>query len=232
MWILISCALAAPMNFSSAMMLAKTSAVTYVGSAGPTRSANPALSRLAACRNARRMRGGRYQVVGHTKTIIIWGLGILFFASAVSINSAIGFMIAMVGVMWYTQLRMREAASKMAAPMPSSGLPPPPPYSPADPSSQAELGLSPVRFYLRAQRAPVPPTRSNACADRFTVACIFIGRTRREAVGKLGTWPLYICLRIPRLCVFLVGQGATLAAAWPAWCRASPARPPASAGSR
>jgi hypothetical protein len=29
MWILLSCALAAPMNFSSAMMLAKTSAVTY-----------------------------------------------------------------------------------------------------------------------------------------------------------------------------------------------------------
>jgi len=74
----------------------------------------------------------------------MWGLGILFFASAVSMNSAIGFMIAMVGVMWYTQLRMREAAIKIA-PTPSSGLPPPPPYSPADPSNQAELGLSPVR---------------------------------------------------------------------------------------
>ena len=78
-WIIISSCCAAPMNFSSAIMMEKTSAVTY-------------------------------QVVGHVKTILIFALGAVFFAAVVTFQNAIGFMVAMVGVFWYTNIQMSEKA--------------------------------------------------------------------------------------------------------------------------
>ena len=86
-----------------------------------------------------------YQVVGHTKTIIIWLLGVLVFTSTVTTNSVIGFVIAMVGVVWYTQLRMNESPAKPPAPAGSTA----PPAYPSD-ATAVHIPADKVRCAARA----------------------------------------------------------------------------------
>jgi hypothetical protein len=87
-------------------------------------------------------------VVGHSKTIIVWLLGLLLFATTVRTNSVLGFVIAMAGVVWYTQLRMNEGSAKPAATA----------AAPAGPPASVPGGVSstPPPAYLDKDGADVP----------------------------------------------------------------------------
>lgn len=50
-----------------------------------------------------------YQVLGHLKTILILVLGFLFFNKTVDMRNVLGIIIAMVGVIAYTEVRRRQA---------------------------------------------------------------------------------------------------------------------------
>merc|ERR1711968_82411 len=50
-----------------------------------------------------------YQVLGHLKTILILVLGFLFFNKTVDMRNVLGIIIAMAGVIAYTEVRRRQA---------------------------------------------------------------------------------------------------------------------------
>ena len=47
-----------------------------------------------------------YQVVGHVKTVLVLSAGFLFFEASMSTQNTVGMAIAMIGVLWYTKLKM------------------------------------------------------------------------------------------------------------------------------
>ena len=49
-----------------------------------------------------------YQVLGHLKTILILVLGFLMFNKHVDARNLIGIVVAMVGVVWYTEVKRTE----------------------------------------------------------------------------------------------------------------------------
>lgn len=49
-----------------------------------------------------------YQVLGHLKTILILILGFLMFNKHVDARNLIGIIVAMSGVVWYTEVRRKE----------------------------------------------------------------------------------------------------------------------------
>lgn len=50
-----------------------------------------------------------YQVLGHMKTILILVLGIVMFKKALDMRNLLGIMIAMVGVIAYTEVRRQQS---------------------------------------------------------------------------------------------------------------------------
>lgn len=51
-----------------------------------------------------------YQVLGHLKTVLILVLGFTFFKKPVDTRNVIGIAVAMLGVIFYTELRRRQSA--------------------------------------------------------------------------------------------------------------------------
>lgn len=54
-----------------------------------------------------------YNVVGHVKTVIILAGGVLLFGDTMPVNKALGIGVAMLGIIWYSQIKLSE--SKVAA---------------------------------------------------------------------------------------------------------------------
>ena len=51
-----------------------------------------------------------YQVLGHMKTILILVLGVVLFNKAVEFQNVVGIVVAMAGVVAYTEIKRRESA--------------------------------------------------------------------------------------------------------------------------
>lgn len=56
-----------------------------------------------------------YNVVGHVKTVIILAGGCLFFGDEMPPKKLAGISLAMGGIVWYSQLKMAEAAAASSA---------------------------------------------------------------------------------------------------------------------
>lgn len=56
-----------------------------------------------------------YNVVGHVKTVIILAGGCLFFGDEMPPKKLAGISLAMAGIVWYSQLKMAEAAAASSA---------------------------------------------------------------------------------------------------------------------
>jgi len=56
-----------------------------------------------------------YNVVGHIKTLIILSGGCIFFGDALPPKKLVGVGIAMAGIVWYTQLKLRQSAPVASA---------------------------------------------------------------------------------------------------------------------
>lgn len=54
-----------------------------------------------------------YNVVGHVKTVIILTGGVIFFGDTISSKKMMGIALAMVGIVWYSQIKLREARSSL-----------------------------------------------------------------------------------------------------------------------
>eukprot|EP00981_Chlorochromonas_danica_P001478 scaffold318_cov332-Ochromonas_danica.AAC.4 len=52
-----------------------------------------------------------YQVLGHMKTILILVLGFLMFKKALDMRNVLGIVVAMVGVIAYTEVRRQQAST-------------------------------------------------------------------------------------------------------------------------
>lgn len=52
-----------------------------------------------------------YNIVGHTKTVLIVGGGILLFGDVISTTKMVGLTIAMAGIIWYSTLKTAGASS-------------------------------------------------------------------------------------------------------------------------
>ena len=52
-----------------------------------------------------------YQVLGHLKTVLILVLGVVLFNKTVNIQNVVGIVVAMAGVVAYTELKRREETS-------------------------------------------------------------------------------------------------------------------------
>lgn len=57
-----------------------------------------------------------YQVLGHLKTILILILGFLFFNKQLDYRNVIGIVVAMVGVIAYTEINRRMADKETSLP--------------------------------------------------------------------------------------------------------------------
>eukprot|EP01064_Diplonema_japonicum_P001933 TRINITY_DN11274_c0_g1_i1.p1 TRINITY_DN11274_c0_g1~~TRINITY_DN11274_c0_g1_i1.p1 ORF type:complete len:342 (+),score=58.07 TRINITY_DN11274_c0_g1_i1:827-1852(+) len=55
-----------------------------------------------------------YQVIGHTKTLGVLACGFLFFDTSINTKNLSGMITAMLGVIWYTQLKRAETAAATA----------------------------------------------------------------------------------------------------------------------
>lgn len=64
-----------------------------------------------------------YNVVGHVKTVIILAGGVVFFGDTMSQNKLGGIMVAMGGIIWYTQIKLQEARSGTQVKLISSPVP-------------------------------------------------------------------------------------------------------------
>lgn len=53
-----------------------------------------------------------YNIVGHLKTIIILTGGCLYFGDEMPVKKLLGIAVSLGGMMWYTQIKMEEAAAK------------------------------------------------------------------------------------------------------------------------
>lgn len=51
-----------------------------------------------------------YNIVGHTKTLMILVMGVIVFGDSVSAKKAGGIALALCGVVWYSQIKMRQQA--------------------------------------------------------------------------------------------------------------------------
>lgn len=51
-----------------------------------------------------------YNVVGHLKTVLIVGGGVLLFGDSMGLKKLIGLGIAMSGIVWYSHIKMADAA--------------------------------------------------------------------------------------------------------------------------
>ena len=56
-----------------------------------------------------------YNVVGHVKTVIILTGGVVFFNDAMPVNKMGGIVVAMIGIVWYTQVKLEESRAAMSA---------------------------------------------------------------------------------------------------------------------
>ncbi|KDD75625.1 hypothetical protein H632_c585p1 [Helicosporidium sp. ATCC 50920] len=56
-----------------------------------------------------------YNVVGHVKTVLILSGGVLFFGDAMPLKKAAGIGVAMLGIIWYSQVKLQEARAAAAA---------------------------------------------------------------------------------------------------------------------
>ena len=56
-----------------------------------------------------------YQVLGHMKTVMILVLGFTFFNKVIDIRNVIGIVVAMVGVVAYTEVKRHQASSQSPA---------------------------------------------------------------------------------------------------------------------
>lgn len=60
-----------------------------------------------------------YNVVGHVKTVIILTGGVLFFGDTMTIKKLLGIALAMMGIVWYSQIKLQEVgALKEPSPIP------------------------------------------------------------------------------------------------------------------
>eukprot|EP01060_Flectonema_neradi_P039036 TRINITY_DN8428_c1_g1_i1.p1 TRINITY_DN8428_c1_g1~~TRINITY_DN8428_c1_g1_i1.p1 ORF type:complete len:354 (+),score=43.31 TRINITY_DN8428_c1_g1_i1:80-1063(+) len=57
-----------------------------------------------------------YQVVGHVKTVLVLAAGFIFFEAVMTSQNTIGMTIAMVGVVWYTRLKLNAKRDVYTAP--------------------------------------------------------------------------------------------------------------------
>jgi solute carrier family 35 protein E3 len=53
-----------------------------------------------------------YQVLGHFKTIMILVLGFLVFNKKLDMRNVAGIIVAMGGVIWYTEVKRKEGTAK------------------------------------------------------------------------------------------------------------------------
>ena len=61
-----------------------------------------------------------YQVLGHLKTVLILVLGVVLFNKAVDMQNVLGVVIAMAGVVAYTEIKRREADAQKKAQLTAS----------------------------------------------------------------------------------------------------------------
>eukprot|EP00195_Chlamydomonas_chlamydogama_P013701 CAMPEP_0202895290 /NCGR_PEP_ID=MMETSP1392-20130828/4528_1 /ASSEMBLY_ACC=CAM_ASM_000868 /TAXON_ID=225041 /ORGANISM="Chlamydomonas chlamydogama, Strain SAG 11-48b" /LENGTH=280 /DNA_ID=CAMNT_0049580247 /DNA_START=251 /DNA_END=1093 /DNA_ORIENTATION=+ len=64
-----------------------------------------------------------YNIVGHFKTVIILGGGFFFFNDTMSWKRMAGICIAMIGIIWYTQMTVQQAVSAPAIKLVSAQTP-------------------------------------------------------------------------------------------------------------
>ena len=57
-----------------------------------------------------------YQVVGHVKTVLVLLCGVMFFSHPFSLQNTSGMMVAMIGVIWYTKLKLQPAIKEAELP--------------------------------------------------------------------------------------------------------------------
>lgn len=50
-----------------------------------------------------------YNVVGHIKTVIILSGGVVFFGDSMPLKKFVGIVVAMAGIVWYSQIKLQEA---------------------------------------------------------------------------------------------------------------------------
>jgi solute carrier family 35 protein E3 len=62
-----------------------------------------------------------YNVVGHLKTIIILSGGCFFFGDSMPPNKLFGVGVAMLGIIWYTQLKLQAASAAANRPLTARG---------------------------------------------------------------------------------------------------------------
>eukprot|EP00755_Sulcionema_specki_P019546 Sspe_Gene.69768::Locus_41141_Transcript_1_1_Confidence_1.000_Length_1100::g.69768::m.69768/K15285/SLC35E3; solute carrier family 35, member E3 len=76
-----------------------------------------------------------YQVVGHTKTTLVFICAFVWYPETATMKSVAGILVAMAGVLWYTRLKLTE---------PKPGAPPadPSPASPTAPSDSPPVECS------------------------------------------------------------------------------------------
>jgi solute carrier family 35, member E3 len=60
-----------------------------------------------------------YNIVGHVKTVIILAGGVMFFGDSMPLAKAGGIMVCMMGIVWYSNIKLKEARLKKQA-LPSS----------------------------------------------------------------------------------------------------------------
>lgn len=59
-----------------------------------------------------------YNVVGHVKTVIILAGGVLLFGDSMPPKKALGILVAMGGIVWYTQIKLSEGKAIAAKSLP------------------------------------------------------------------------------------------------------------------
>jgi solute carrier family 35 protein E3 len=62
-----------------------------------------------------------YNVVGHVKTVIILAGGVVFFGDSMPLKKLGGIAVAMLGIVWYTQIKMQEGRAAAPAKPISAG---------------------------------------------------------------------------------------------------------------